>query len=91
MFGACLGVGNCVTGPSFYLGVKKPLVRRFAGCYLCGLAYICGMELALLVIFKPLLYIVLYVLVIFWILKWLFKVIPDGKIKTFLFKRRGGY
>lgn len=47
------------------------------------------MELALVVLLKPFIYIALYVLVIFWIMKWLYRIIPDGKVKTFLFKRRG--
>jgi len=47
-----------------------------------------GMEVALLVAARPFLYLLLYALVVYWILKLLWRVIPDGKIKRFLFKRR---
>jgi hypothetical protein len=43
----------------------------------------------LVALLRPFLYIALYVFVIFWVMKWLWRVIPDGKVKTFLFKRRG--
>lgn len=48
------------------------------------------MEVALLAGLRPILYLVLYVTVIYWLLRLAWKLIPDGKIKTFLFKRRGG-
>ncbi len=38
---------------------------------------------------RPLLYLVLYVCVVYWIAKFFWWLIPDGKIKRFLFKRRG--
>ena len=44
---------------------------------------------ALVVLLRPILYIVFYVLVIYWLMKLLWRIIPDGKVKTFLFKRRG--
>jgi hypothetical protein len=48
------------------------------------------METALLAVLRPFLYLALYALVVFWLLKLAWKLIPDGKVKTFLFKRRGG-
>ena len=36
---------------------------------------------------RPVLYIVLYVTVIYWLLKLAAKWIPEGRIKQFLFKR----
>lgn len=47
------------------------------------------MELGLAVLLRPFLYLILYALVIYWVLRFLWRVIPDGKVKTFLFKRRG--
>ena len=47
------------------------------------------MELALLVVLRPFIYIALYVGVIYWILRLAWKHIPNGRVKTFLFKRRG--
>ena len=47
------------------------------------------MELAALIVLRPFIYIALYLGIIYWILRYLWRIIPDGKIKTFLFKRRG--
>lgn len=47
------------------------------------------MEIALLAVLRPFVYVALYVLVIYWLLKLAWNLIPDGKVKTFLFKRRG--
>lgn len=47
------------------------------------------MELALLVLLRPFIYLALFGLVVFWIMKFLWWLIPDGKVKTFLFKNRG--
>lgn len=49
-------------------------------------AYDVGMELVALL--RPLLYLVFYALVIHWVMRFLWRVIPNGKVKTFLFKRR---
>ena len=46
------------------------------------------MELALLVLLRPLVYLALFAGVVYWVMKLLWKIIPDGKVKTFLFKRR---
>lgn len=46
------------------------------------------MDFALIALLKPILYIALYVFVIHWILKFFWKIIPDGKLKEFLFRRR---
>lgn len=42
----------------------------------------------LVALLKPLLYLVFYVCCVYWLLLLAWKLIPDGKIKTFLFKRR---
>ncbi len=46
------------------------------------------MDFALAILLRPLLYLLLWVCVIYWLLKLAWKLIPDGKVKTFLFKRR---
>jgi len=46
------------------------------------------MTFALAALLKPLLYLVLYACVVYWIQLALWKLLPDGKVKTFLFKRR---
>jgi hypothetical protein len=48
------------------------------------------MDIPLLVVARPFLYLALYVLVIYWLLKLAWRLIPEGRVKTFLFKRRGG-
>ena len=47
------------------------------------------MEFLLVALLRPLLYLLLFAGVVFWIMKFLWWLIPDGKVKTFLFKRRG--
>lgn len=37
---------------------------------------------------RPFIFLVLWVGVVYWIARLLFLLIPDGKVKTFLFKRR---
>lgn len=46
------------------------------------------MELALVVLLRPFLYLLLFAGVVYWVMKFLWWLIPDGKVKTFLFKRR---
>ena len=45
------------------------------------------MDFLLIAVLKPVLYLVFYICVIYWIMRWLWKVIPDGKVKRFLFRR----
>ena len=46
------------------------------------------MDFALAILLRPLLYLILWVVVIYWLLRLFWAIIPDGKVKTFLFKRR---
>lgn len=46
------------------------------------------MELALMAFLRPFLYLLLYVTVVYWIMRLVWKLMPDGKIKRALFKRR---
>ena len=41
-----------------------------------------------MVLLKPFLYLFLFAGVVYWIMKLLWKIIPDGRVKEFLFKRR---
>lgn len=47
------------------------------------------MDVFLLGLLRPILFLVLWVCVVYWITRLVWKLIPDGKLKTFLFKRRG--
>jgi hypothetical protein len=38
---------------------------------------------------RPILYLVLYCLFVYWIAKAIWHLMPEGRIKSFLFKRRG--
>ena len=42
----------------------------------------------LVALLKPMLYFALYVGVIYWLVKLAWSLIPDGRLKAFLFKRR---
>lgn len=46
------------------------------------------MELALVVLLRPFLYLLLFAGVVYWVMKLVWWLLPDGKVKTFLFKRR---
>jgi hypothetical protein len=46
------------------------------------------MELALLVFLRPFLYLAFYITVVYWIMRLIWKLMPDGKLKQILFKRR---
>ena len=47
------------------------------------------MDLVLLAVLRPLLFLLLWGVVVYWIAAGLYKIIPDGRIKSFLFRRRG--
>lgn len=42
----------------------------------------------LVALLKPVLYLVFYLAVVYWIMRGLWAIIPDGKVKEFLFRRR---
>jgi hypothetical protein len=44
---------------------------------------------AVMAFLRPVLYLILWVCVIYWVKLFLWKIIPNGKVKEFLFKRRG--
>ena len=43
----------------------------------------------LLGLLRPFLFLALWVCVVYWIMRAVCNWLPDGKVKTFLFKRRG--
>lgn len=43
----------------------------------------------LVALVRPLLYLFVWCVAVYWIAKLLYKIIPDGKVKRFLWKRRG--
>lgn len=45
------------------------------------------MDIALMAVLRPFLYLALYVLVIYWLVRLAWKLIPPGKVKNFLFRR----
>lgn len=47
------------------------------------------MSAFLVAVARPLLYLFIYSVAVYWIAKLLWKIIPDGKVKRFLWKRRG--
>jgi hypothetical protein len=40
------------------------------------------------VLLKPFLYLFFYLAVVYWLMRLAWKLIPDGKVKRFLFRRR---
>ena len=44
---------------------------------------------ALLGLLRPFIALLLYGVVVYWIARLLWRIIPNGRVKTFLFKRRG--
>ena len=42
-----------------------------------------------LAFFRPIIAAALYLLVVWWVARILWEVIPEGRVKSFLFKRRG--
>ena len=46
------------------------------------------MDMAIAILLRPFAYLLLFVCVVYWVMKFLWKIIPDGPVKTFLFKRR---
>ena len=43
----------------------------------------------LAVVLRPFIYLLLFAGVIYWVMKFFWWAIPPGRVKTFLFKRRG--
>lgn len=43
------------------------------------------MDLALMVVLRPLIYLVLFAGVIYWVMRLVWKVLPDSKFKRFIF------
>lgn len=46
------------------------------------------MELAAAVLIRPFLYVLLYVAIVYWVAKLIWILMPPGKIRDFLFRRR---
>ena len=46
------------------------------------------MDFALVVVLRPFLYIAFYLCVVYWLVRLAWKLIPPGKVKEFLFRRR---
>ncbi len=45
------------------------------------------MDVALVVLLRPFLYLFLYVVAVYWIAKLIFRLLPPGKLRDFLFRR----
>lgn len=48
-----------------------------------------GWVLVASVLARPFLYVILYLCFVYWIAKGFWKIIPPGRLKNFLFRRRG--